>query len=133
MGVYINNGRTLMRITSITTRSIVDNGKGLHDRRAEGRLIGWVESVSRKQLADRTNRGSLCSRFIDGPRTNGVVSLVLFCARCGATARSKASFRFHAADFDERNARDRRTVFPRYNVYSALAVYPTRRRMYKSR
>lgn len=39
----------LMRITSITTRSV-----------AKG------ESVSHKHLADRTNRDSLCSRFIDG-------------------------------------------------------------------
>jgi len=87
-----------------------------------GRPVGWLESVSREHLADRTNRGSLCSRFIDRSGTNGVVSIAPFYARCSATARSKASFRFHTVDFDGRNARSpdraRVTMYTRFSLFT---------------
>lgn len=88
VAVYINNG--YVNANNINNNTL-DCNRG--------------ESVSHKPLADRTNRDSLCSRFIDGSGTNGVVAIALFCARCGATARSKASFRFHTVDFDRRNDR----------------------------
>lgn len=91
VAVYINNG--YVNANNINNNTLGCNGGG-----------GWNQ-FPHKPLADRTNRDSLCSRFIDGSGTNGVVAIALFCARCGATARSKASFRFHTVDCDRRNDR----------------------------
>lgn len=91
VAVYINNGYV--------------NANNINNNTLDCNREGGGESVSHKPLIDRTNRDSLCSRFIDGSSTNGVVAIALFCARCGATARSKASFRFHTVDFDRRNDR----------------------------